>query len=206
MKKITIFCFLISFGSLAPVSLVQAISINFNPSSQSVNLGDMPTVDIVISGLKEANPDEIVSAFDLDISFNQNVLAAKDPVFGSFLGDSLFAEALFSSDIVSTPGIIDLAGLSFLSDDELATLQPDSFVLATLAFTVIESGTSPLSFILDPQFGLDIKGRNAAILDNLVAETASIDVTPIPLPPAILLFGFSLLILISKKRRKLFSI
>jgi hypothetical protein len=210
MKKITILCFLISFGSFVPVSLVQAISINLNPSSQSANVGDMPTVDIVISGLEETNLDEIVSAFDLDVSFNQNVLAAKDPVFGSFLGDPLFAEALFSSDIVSAPGIIDLAGLSFLSDVELDALQPDSFVLATLAFTVIESGTSPLSFILDPQFGLDIKGRNAAILDDLVADTASINVSgaPVPEPPVILLIGISLLLLVvtSKKHRKFFSI
>lgn len=205
MKKITMFCLLISF---VPVSSVQAILINFNPSSQSVNLGDMPMVDIVISGLEEGTLDEIVSAFDLDISFNQNILAAKDPIFGSFMGDPSLADVLFTSDIVSTPGIIDLAGLSFLSDIALAALQPDSFVLATLAFTAIGAGTSPLSFRTDPLAGLNVTGRNAAVLGDLSANTASINVSgaPVPEPPVILLFGISLLILNSDWRRKFFAI
>lgn len=207
MKKITMHCLLISMVSLVPVSSVQAIFINLNPPSQSANLGDMPTVDIVISGLEEGTLDEIVSAFDLDISFDQDVLAAKDPIFGSFLGDPLLAEVLFSSDIVSTPGIIDLAGLSLLSDDALAAVQPDSFVLATLAFTAIGAGTSPLSFISDPLFGLDIKGRNAAILGDLAADTASINVSGAPVPESsvTLLLGIGLLLLISNWRRKLFA-
>jgi hypothetical protein len=201
MKKITIFCFLISFAS---ISSVQAISIGLNPSSESINLGDMTTVDIVISGLQETPLDEIVSAFDLDISFNQNILSAKDPIAGAFFGDPDF-DVLFSSDIVSTPGVIDLAVLSFLSDSELAALQTDSFVLATLAFTAIDSGSSSLGFILDSQFGIDIKGKNAAILNDIVSNTANIDVTVVPLPPTFLLFGSSIFILMSKKYWKNFS-
>lgn len=202
MKKITLFCFLISFAS---ISSVQAVSIGLNPSSESINLGNMTTVDIVISGLQESPLDEIVSAFDLDISFNQSILSAKDLVFGSFFGDLEDFEVLFSSDIDSTPGVIDLAVLSFLSDSELAALQPDSFVLATLAFTAIDSGNSALDFILDSEFGIDIKGKNAAILNNIVSNTANINVTVVPLPPTFLLFGSSLFILISKKNWKFFS-
>ncbi|MDA8140843.1 MAG: cohesin domain-containing protein [Desulfobacteraceae bacterium] len=177
---------------LGIASTAMAISIGFSPSSQAVEIGDSLTVDVIISGLSAA--DEIVSAYDLDVSYDAALLLATGVTFGPYLDDLLFPGFAFQEAILAS-GLIDLAELSILSDDELALQQGDSLVLATLHFNALALGTSPLTFTFDDEN--DIKGRKAL---ELYVEALGADVTvtaatqPVPEPSTLLMLGFSLLI------------
>ncbi len=173
----------------------QAVSLNFVPSSQTVGIGMPVSVDVQISGLGTAG--EIVSAFDLDVTYNPAVLAATNVTFGPFLGDPFFFEALTDFNL-STAGIVDFSELSLLFDFELESLQPDTFVLASLDFDAIGAGTSGLSFILDSIN--DFKGLNGEILDFENVGNGSITVTPEP--TSLLLFGTGMVGMIGWQIRK----
>ena len=168
------------------IQSVQAINLDFVPANQTVVVGNPVNVDVVISGLNAAN--EIVSAYDLDVTYDNAVLTATKVSFGFLLGDPSFFEVLESFDI-SSPGIVDFAALSLLSDADLDALQGDSVTLATLSFDSLSVGTSPLNFVLD-QFN-DVKGKNNEILSLEVGD-GNISVAPIPEPSTILLLGSGL--------------
>ena len=95
-----------------------AVNIGFDPDSQSVVFGSSLEVDIVFSNLG----GEIVSAYDLDITYDSSVLDATGVIFTTALGDELFFE-VFSDAVLSTPGIVDPFQLSLLSDPELLAIQ-----------------------------------------------------------------------------------
>lgn len=195
--------FLIALGlSLMWVSPVIAISLDIEPSMQTVGLGSF-NVDVVISGLNAAG--EIVSAFDLDVAYDDSMLSATDVTFGSFLGDPLAFEAFTNVDL-TTPGIVDFAELSLLFDFELASIQPDTFTLATLTFEATAFGTS--SLIFSDGFD-DIKGRSIFDGSNFIPAILQIDsvgtanVSAVPEPGTILLLGSGLVGLAGVvKRRK----
>ena len=120
-----------------------AITIGFSPASQTVEVGDTVLVDVVISDLA----GEIVSAYDLDVTYDASILSATDVTFGTFLGDEFFFEVFNDFDL-SVPGVVDFAQLSLLSDFELAALQPDSFVASgdRVRQAIGDLGTSSLDF------------------------------------------------------------
>ncbi len=166
---------------LIPFS-ASAITIGFSPASQAVGLGDPVLVDVVVSDLA----GEIVSAYDLDVTYDSSVLSATDVTFGSFLGDEFFFEVFNDFDL-STPGVVDFAQLSLLADFELALLQPDSFTLATLELDAVGLGISSLDFVAP----LDIKGSGASIID---VDPGSGSVQVIPEPHSALVFAVGALI------------
>lgn len=167
----------------APPPPAAAASIGFDPGVQSSTLGATAQVDVAFYGLG----GEIVSAYDLDITYDPLVLDAIGVIFSNALGDPLFFEVLSDFD-VSSAGIVDLAQLSLLPDTALAGLQQgDPVVTATLLFDTVGVGTSPLDFVFDAVN--DVKGRNGAVL-ALAGGGASITVVAaIPEPSAALLFG-----------------
>jgi hypothetical protein len=172
------------FGSALLPSPGGAITIGFAPPTIDATAGDVIVLDIVVSDLQ----GEIVSAYDLDLTYSASVLTATSLSFGSLLGTG--AQVLQSADL-SAPGVVDLAQLSLLSDASLLALQGgDTFVLATVGFEVTGEGTSPLGFSFDA-FN-DIKGINAQELAVTVAAgavDAASGVAPIPEPTGALLFG-----------------
>ncbi len=180
MKKLVFANIIIGLALLLMPAAAGAVSIGFSPSAQAVDVGDPVFVDVVISDLN----GEIVSAYDLDITYDASILTATDVTFGSFLGDEFFFEVFNDFDL-SGSGVVDMAQLSLLSDADLAAMQPASFVLATIEFQAIADGTSALDFVAP----LDIKGLQASIID---VDPASGSVTvgaPIPEPSAALIFG-----------------
>ena len=164
-----------------------AILLDFVPANQTVVVGNPLTVDVVISGLDAAN--EIVSAFDLDVTYDSSILSATNVTFGLDLGDPSIFEALTDFTLLS-PGVVDFAELSLLSDTDLASLQGDSVTLATLAFDAVEIGQSTLNFGGAPPIN-DVKGRNNEILP-LTVGTGNVAVAPIPEPSTMFLFGSGL--------------
>jgi hypothetical protein len=179
MKKVLLVN-VIGFALLLMPAVAVAATISFSPSSQTVGLADSVFVDVSISGLAGG----IVSAYDLDVTYDAAVLVASDVVFGSFLGDESFFEVFNGFDL-SVAGVVDFAQLSLLSDPDLSLMQPDSFVLATIEFTAIGAGTSSLDYVTP----LDITGFVGGPL-HVYPQSGSVRVSnPIPEPSAALVFG-----------------
>lgn len=193
-KRLAVRVFVILFA-LFGSSSVFAITINFQPLSTAAHVGDTVDVDVVVSGLWEAN--EIVSTYDLFIGYDASVLNASSVSFGPYLDDFLYPPIQFED--FSIAGSVNFGEISFLFDDELAALQPDSFTLATISFNAIASGSSELIFQPHPFFGvIDVKGRDAQIL-SLDAGTGLINVmdspVSVPEPTSLLLVLAGLLLL-----------
>lgn len=170
-----------------------AVTITALPSTQDVETGETASVSIEIGDLG----GEIVSAYDFDLLYDPTVLLATEVVFTSQLGDELLFEVLDDFDLGS-PGVVDFAQISLLSDDALFALQGgDAVVVASIHFDAVAAGTSDLSFHFDAVN--DVKGRDAAILP-IAATNGSIRVhdpdatAPIPEPAAALVFGAGLLL------------
>jgi len=144
---------LILISSYLPFGSASAVMIGFSPSSITVNVGDTFDVDVVISDLFASG--EIVSAFDLDVTYDAAILNATAVSFGSYLDDAL---GLSFQDAEFTFGRIDFSELSFLLDSELQAIQADSFTLATLSFDALAAGVSSLMFDQNTPPGINVVG------------------------------------------------
>jgi hypothetical protein len=143
MRTFLRLCILLGYAVVWPATSAQAATLTFVPSAQTVVGAGPVTVDLFISGLGLGSPPS-VGAFDLDVSFDPTILSPTNVVFSSFLGDPGSGEALTTFSFVS--GAVDLAALSLLLPGALDLLQPSSFRLATLSFSTLAIGTSPLTF------------------------------------------------------------
>src|SRR5262245_51060586 len=119
-------------GVLAAVGRANAVVIQVTPAVSAVSVGDTFGIDIVVSGLDAGG--EIVSAFDLDLTYDTGLVSATGITFSSLLGVpdvDAFTASVFSS------GRIDFANLSLLPNLDLAALQGDSVLLARLTFRAL---------------------------------------------------------------------
>ncbi len=173
----------------------RSATIGFSASATVVDVGESFVVDVVVFGLA----GEIVSAYDLDIVYDDAVISLDSIVFTNAVGDPGLFEAFVSSS--TGPGLVDLAGLSLLSDaDLLAGQGGDSVILASLGFTAHTEGSTPLGFVFDA-FN-DVKGAGALILPLEAAPGSVTAGTPIPEPTSALLFGTGLLIACANSRNR----
>jgi hypothetical protein len=201
VKKVLLY-FVFTLFCLINTQIASAIIIDIVPTSQNLQTGDAFDVDVVVSGLSAVN--EIVSTYDFDISYDTSILSATAVSFGQYLDDLFVPGFSFQDAILTTPGIVDFAELSLLSDQELATQQPDSFLLASLSFQAVGVGISQLLFVSDPVGGIDVKGRNYSPLTVDVTGT-QVTVSPaasVPEPNTFLLMLIALIALpLIKKNR-----
>ncbi len=173
-----------------------AVTITLDPMLQTILPGDTAIVDLNISGLGNFVTPTL-GAFDLDVTFDASLLSFTDVTFGTFLGDPALFEAITLVDF-SAGGLLEL---SLLSSIALDAIQPDAFTLATLEFTGIGVGTSPLNLenvVLSDALGF--------VISNPTLENASVNViASVPEPSPSLLMGISLLGLLGygwRQRRK----
>lgn len=177
---------------------VSATIISLSPSNTFATNGDLVTLDLTISGLNNGGADSL-GDFDLDIFYDSTVLSVNSFSLSSWLGDPLDALDLSLGD--DGFGTLSLSQISLLSVIELDALQPDSFSLAELTFSVdnlplntqttVEVGTI---YALGDAFGnsLAVDEVNDAIIQN---QEQTIVVTE---PPILWLLIPSFLILVRR--------
>ena len=88
---------------LSAIEPILAVTISLEPTSQNIFVGDIATVDVNISNLGDFSPDSL-GAFDLDITYDANLLTFDSLDFGTFLGDPLLFEVITDVDTTTTGG------------------------------------------------------------------------------------------------------
>ena len=175
-----------------------AATLSIEPGAVTVNPGATFSVDLVISGLGDGSSPS-VGDFDIDIGFDPLDLGLVGIALGSGLGDLGLGEAIDVSFGEVLPGVANVAEVSFLADDELDAMQPDTFVLATLEFMAIGLGAGDTA-------GIDILAVFS--LGDALGDPIAVDglsgavVTAIPLPGALWLFACAVFALSGMKRRE----
>ncbi|MDH3387883.1 MAG: hypothetical protein OEN02_08240 [Gammaproteobacteria bacterium] len=189
-------CLVVIF-SLLHTSAASAIILSFDPSDQTVQLGNPVSVDLRISDLG----DDILTGFDLDISFDDSILGFQSFTFGT--GLDVFGLGFNFTDVMDLGGgVVNVFELSLDFDLDLMLFQPDDFVLGTFDFSTLSLGTSALDIsfaLLSGEY--DAFGFATELHADLRA--GSVTVSVIPVPAAVWLFGTGLVGLIGfGKRRK----
>ncbi|MCX2975942.1 hypothetical protein [Candidatus Marimicrobium litorale] len=121
-------------------SIARSALIELQPSALFAGPGDSIALDIVVGGLGSAAPDAL-GAFDISVGFDVSSISFTGYSLGNFLGDVGLAEAIDAS-AGDMGGAVNVAEVSLLAASDLDLLQSDSFVLATLAFDVVNLGPS----------------------------------------------------------------
>ncbi len=194
----TIYSVISSVLLLLVSGMSQAITVSFDPTAQTVATGSFVSVKLGISGLGNGVAPSL-GTFDLNIDYNPSLLSFTSVSFGDpVLGDQLdlFSLGSLTSWDNTTPGTLNVFELSFDSPTDIDTLQAANFTLATLTFSALSGGISPLS--------ISINALGDANGDPLAAITTSgsVTVTAVPVPAAVWLLGSGLLGLIGVARRK----
>lgn len=195
MKKLLIGSMMVGLWGVFSVSQVHAISIDFSPQNQNANVSDAVSVDIIVSGLESGGLDEIVSSFDLDITYDASIVSFTSVTFGPELGFS------FQSDS-NLPGLIDFAEISLESDAFLQATQGDSVNLGTLSFNAISLGTTSLDFVFDPFNLLTGLNADALRLDSFDAGSITVRDSVVPVPSTLILLGIGILALGRQMRQR----
>lgn len=135
----------LTFGGLF-INNAVAITLDFQVSAASVDIGDTFTVSAVIGGLGSFTAPSL-GAFDFNIDYDSALVAltATPPVFTNLLGDEGLGESFTGSSV--SLGSINLFALSFLADLDLNALQPSTFTLATLSFSALSAGIHSRRFL-----------------------------------------------------------
>lgn len=141
------FMFLMSMFMMSPS---HALLVSLETDSNQVFSGEQVILQLWARDLGS----DIVSGFDLDVNFEQNIVGFDSQVFGDALGDGIDSV----QDAVQAGGAINLAEVSFLSDAELESLQSNGagrvdVLLARLFFTANSVGNAEFSLGFDAVFG-----------------------------------------------------
>jgi len=188
------------FACLIQAPLAHSALIGLQPATTFANTGDSISLDLVISDLGSFSPDSL-GAFDISVGFDASALSFTSYSLGDFLGDVDIAEAIDASG-GDLGGAVNVAEVSLLSALALDTLQPGSFILATLNFNVIDLEVG-METQLSVQPGFVLADAFGFVLSATASGPASVQggSSSVPVPGTLLLLVTSLFGWLTLKRR-----
>jgi hypothetical protein len=177
--------------------------IELQPDTTFASNGGSFTLDLVVSGLGDFSPDSL-GAFDISVGFDATALSFTSYVLGDFLGDIDLFEAIDGSagDI---GGAVNVAEVSLLSAAALDALQPDSFTLATLSFSVVDLsvGEDTELLVLSGAELVDATGSLLSVTTSGPATVVGSGSVPIPGTMYLLLASFGGLVVTKSRTQSL---
>ena len=152
------------FAATLTTTHANASLISLETTDNTVFLGEQISVDIWVRDLGS----DFVSAFSLDLLFDTALVAANTGA--SLFGDKLGAGIDSFQDLLDLGGLLNVAELSILLDNELDANQQSGglrldFLLATIVFDTQAVGLANFSVDFDPLFG-GVIGEAGALLDT----------------------------------------
>lgn len=175
------------------MSTSHAAQVTISPLSLTVNLDELVTISLDVSGLEAQN----ISVFDLDVLYDNTILE-----FVSYgLTDNLGINDIDALDLSmsATSGVVNIAQTSLLDgDDPFFDTQADAFSLGTLVFKAVSIGKSDLVININ-----DI-GDEFANSISMSAVNGSVSSVPEPATGALMIAGILGLFTFCKKNRKSF--
>jgi len=194
MKKIFsrfVLAISLMFASIANANVI----LSLDPVTQPSTPGDIISVTIMIDGLGDFEASSL-GGFNLDILFDASILSFTSYSLFDSLGDVDLLEADDFSWGLTEPGKVNVSEVSYLFDFELWDMQPGSFALAELFFSVNQSGINQTTSV---SFG-DME------LTDAVGQEINVDrvndaAVSIPTPATLMLMGLGLLIMLVGLKR-----
>jgi|GEM_PF-5615758 len=156
MKNVFLYSTLAAVVSMAASTATQAMTLSLSPAAQSTAVGASIDLNVQISGLYDSDPNEVLSAYGIGISFDTSLFSATGVDFGNLLGGGT-GDSVALFDSTTTAGLLTLNETSFLTDADLKSLQSDSFTLGTVHFTSLAEGTGAFTFQ-----GISLAGQTLA--------------------------------------------
>jgi len=169
--------YLLAFAAATPASVIVSIV----PDTQTIGLGSPIEVAIRIAGLGNGTA---LGAYDLNVSFDTALLSFQSAQFGDpTLGDQLDLANLGLSSPLALPGTgtVNLIETSLDPTNLLTSQQAPDFILATLFFSSLGLGNTPVTLTLNSLADADGLALSAT------PQFGDVNVAAVPLPLSFLL-------------------
>lgn len=185
-------CMRIILPLVMAATAVFGTTITVLPSTQNVNAGDQAVVSLSIAGLGDGAAPS-VGTLDIDIAFDPTILAFNAATFGNQLDILGLGDLQFV-----TPGLgtVNLFELSLDSASDLNSLQAPAFLLATVTFDTIGTGTSQVQLSLNALGDADGNNLHTDLSNGSVTVAP---VSGVPEPSTVGLTGLALVGLLVRR-------
>ncbi|PKG84222.1 hypothetical protein CXF85_08950 [Colwellia sp. 75C3] len=195
MKK-TILLITLLLVSLSSQATLLSVELN----QDSYQIGDVLTADFIISGIEEDSVgfQKLLASFDFTVSWDNSLIDYVSTTFGNKLNVDVGSDQY--TDVIADS--LALSEISYAWWEELLAVQDglNSFVLASVDFTVIGNGSSTLN-LSNLDFGDDFGDAFTHVSSSDIAySVTSGNPVDVPEPTSIILVLMGLALLVRQQK------